>query len=128
MNAELWGLAGVIVTAAVAYFGHRMMRPKILAEARKAEAEAISLDWARFQAEIERLELKIAAQDEKIAALDRDRRAVAVIADEREAENKLLRAKLAKLEKRLTAIEALFKLHPITPELQADLDRLNKEH
>ena len=64
----------------------------------------------------------------RIAEQESDRRAVALVADEREQENKSLRAKLTRLEKRLSAIEALFKAHPLTPEFLADLDRLNKEH
>ena len=131
---EMWGLVGVIVTALLAYAGHQLTLPKIRAEARKTDAEAIAMDWLRFQAEIERLENKISAQDEKIAAQDeriaeqeRDRRAVAVIADERERENKTLKLKLARLERRLAAIERLFKVHPITPEMQADIDKLDRE-
>lgn len=132
---QFWAGIGVLVTGAVAWFGHSMTRPKILAEAKKAEAEAAKMDWLRFQAEIERLELKIAAQDEKIAAQDariaeqeRDRKEVALVADEREAENKSLKAMIKRLEKRLTAIEKLFDVHPLTPELKAALEQINRDH
>ena len=127
MAAEFYTLAGVFITAIVAYLGHRIMRPKILAEARKAEAEAASMDWARFQAEIERLELKIAAQDEKIAAMELDRAAVALIAEGKDRENMTLRSKVIRLEKRVSGLESIFKIHPIPAEMQAALDALDRE-
>lgn len=125
--AAIWTAVGVILAAIVAFIGNRWQLPKLSAEAKKARAEADAHDWTRFQAEIARLEAKIAAQDKKIEAMEKDRRAVAAIAEQREQENRALRNKLSKLEQRLSAIEALFKVHPITPELQAAIDKLDQE-
>ena len=119
-------LAGII--------GAWLARPKVKAEAAKAVAEGTALDWSRFHAEIARQDAKIAAleertlrQDAEIENLKHDRaeRDGELILERKE--NRALVAKLGRLEGRLSKIEALLKLHPITPELQADLDKLNND-
>ena len=128
MTPELLAALATIAAALVAYVGHRVMRPKIHAEARRANAEAAGLEWSALRDEVNRLAKQVEAQGKKIAAMEQDRRDVALIADERERENRSLKAKLARLERRLSAIEALFKVHPITPELRADLDKLDNDN
>ena len=120
MGEAFYGLIGAAITAIIAFVTVRATRPKISAEVR-------SLDWGRFEREIDRLDRKIAAQEVEIAALKADRDARAVVSETRETENRALRAKVTRLERRLGAIEALFKIHAIPPAMQADLDKLNGE-
>jgi hypothetical protein len=113
-----------IATFGGGIIGTWLLKPKALAEARKANAEADKLDWDRFHGEILRLELKISAQDAKISQLETDRDERAVVSDKREIENRSLRATVKRLEGRIAELEAIFKLHPLPPEMQAALDKL----
>lgn len=120
MGAELWGAAGVILTAVVAFAGHMLLRPKIMAEARKAVSESKEIDWTRFDAEIERLDRKIAKLE-----LEIDSRATREI--ELVGENRSLRNKVMRLERRVAGLERIFNIAQITPEMQAELDKLNRD-
>lgn len=128
LSQPLIGLAGVLVGLLVAWFS----RPKFTAEAGKADAERDTLDWTRFHAEIARQDAKIATLEDKLLRQeaeienlkhDRDDRDEALVNERKE--NRKLQALVARLGKRLEAIEALFKAHPIPPELRAALDKLD---
>lgn len=98
--------------------------PKISAEARKTNAEAGQVEWSTLRDEINRLQERVEAQDRRIAELEKldDERADREI--ELVKENRQLRQKVKKLETRIAGLEAVFKVGPITDEMQAELDKL----
>lgn len=114
------GVIGAILTFAAAL----LMLPKIRAEARKPNAEAAATEWGTLSGEINRLREKVEAQDRRIDELEKldDERA------DREAglkkENRLLKQKVRKLENRIKGLEEVFKIGPITDEMQAEIDKL----
>lgn len=131
---DLQGLLTAAAALIAGLAGGWFARPKVAADAGKATAEAVKLDWDRFQKEIKRLEDKIAAQDEKLDRQeaeienlkhDREERSDELIKERKR--NKQLVAHVGRLEKRLAAIEALFKLHPIPEAMREALDRLDKD-
>lgn len=121
----LIGVVGTALGAIVTFIVARWQLPKLEAEARKLEAEASRTEWQTLRDEIDRLTNRVSAQDAKIADLEKQ-------ADERgereaalESDNRKLRAKVARLESRIAGLEAIFKIGPITPEMQAALDKLD---
>lgn len=124
MGAELWVALGVILTAVVGLTGHFLLRPRIRAETRKLSAEADQINWETLKGEIDRLQEKVGAQDKRIAELEQslDRRAVRE--DELELENSRLRSQVRRLERRVRAMEGIFKIGPLSPAMQAELDKL----
>ncbi len=97
------------------------IRDKTGAEARKANAEAKSLDWNRFEREIERLDRKIAEQAQEIADLKKDRIDSDLAADKRESENRSLKAELRRLKVRIQLLEDLFTRFSIDPNTPPDM-------
>jgi gas vesicle protein len=113
-------VVGAILTFAAAL----LLLPKIRAEARKLNAEAGATEWGTLRDEINRLQERVDAQGSRIAELEKldgeraDREAGLV------KENRQLRQKVRKLETRIAGLESVFKIGPITPEMQAELDKL----
>lgn len=99
--------------------------PKARREAQRLRAETENTDWARFQKEIGRLEERLSRVEKENEdlreRLDRQRGRERSL----EHENELLRNQVASLEKRLSAIEHLFKTQPLTPEMEAAIARLD---
>lgn len=121
-----------IATLIVGIVGTLIARPKTKADAAKAVAESAALDWARFHAEIARQDAKIAAMEDRLMRQDAEIENLKHDRDDRDdklaverKENRALIAKLSRIETRLGKIEALLKLHPLTPELKADLAKLD---
>lgn len=79
------------------------------AEARKINAEASRIEWQTMRDEIDRLGIEV-----------RELRAL-------ECENRKLRGKVRKLEVRVSGLEAILHIGPITPEMQAALDELDRK-
>jgi septal ring factor EnvC (AmiA/AmiB activator) len=137
-DAGLLNIVIALSSVLVGVFGTWLTRPKVVAEAIKATAEAAhakaetaSLEWTRFHAEIARQDIKIAALEDKMLRQeaeienlkhDRDDRDLALVASGKE--NKTLKAHVGRLEKRLAAIEDIFQRHVMTPEMRAELDGL----
>lgn len=123
---ELWTFIGAVVGAAATLIGVILALPKLRSEARKLNAEAGHLEWQTLRDEINRLQERLEKQDARIAELEKldDERA------DREAElvkeNRQLRQKVKRLEDRIEGLEAIFKIGPVTPEMQAELDKLKK--
>lgn len=121
MGAELWAALGAFAAALVTLIGILVALRKTKAEARKLDAQAGRIEWQTLHDEILRLDgltkalraemdaLKIAAAEEK---------------SELERENRTLRSKVARLEARIRAMEEIFRIGPIPPEMQAELDKL----
>lgn len=113
-------IAGVLATLLIGLW----QLPKIRGEARKLNAEAAALEWSSLKAEIDRLQVRVTVQDGRIAELeklDADR------ADQEatlKRENIQLRRKVRRLEDRIAGLEAVFKIGPVPPEMQAELDKL----
>lgn len=122
----LVGAAGAIVGGLVTLACFIWQLPRIRAEARKLNAEASRTEWQTLRDELERLDGKVRAQGAQISGLE----ATAEQRMKREAvlkrENGQLRAQVKKLEGRVTGLEAVFKIGPVTAEMQAALDRLNR--
>lgn len=111
-----------VLTLVGGYLAARLTKPKVDAEARKLHAETDEIIVARLYRHIDRLDTEMKELREEFATLQKQ-------ADQREAEleqeNRVLRAKVQRLEKRITGLERVFKVHPITPEMQAELDKLD---
>jgi peptidoglycan hydrolase CwlO-like protein len=119
----LWALAGAAATAVIAgIFG----RPRSKAEARKLNAEASGIEWQSLKAEVDRLTLAVDKQGAEIAQLKEQAVVRADRATELEKENKSLKAEVGRLKNRVKALENIFKIGPITPEMQAELDKLKE--
>lgn len=126
MSVEIWtavatGVSGIIIGIG----GWLIAYPKHRSEGRKFEAEAEHINWTTMRGEIDRLNTKLAKQDERIAELEK-------LDGERETreadllrENRQLRQKVRRLENRVIGLEGLLKIHhPVPPDLQAAIDRL----
>lgn len=107
-----------------AWLLHRREGPKAKAAAQLTQSEASERDWGRFQKEIGRLE-------ERISRLERDNeelREDALKSRQRESnlEQKVRSQKnhIERVERRLQGMERIFQLKGITPEIQAELDKL----
>lgn len=122
MGAEVW--IGLISAISGGLISSLFLLPKLRAEARKLNREADGLLIDRLTQEIERL-------DREIEDLRSRFTAAAKAANERECalekENKLLRAEIKRLRKRIEGLETIFKLHPIPPEMQAALAALESK-
>ena len=88
---------------------------------------------AGMAALIEALQKQVAAQDIRIDRIEEENKELRKrIEGQRdrevglEDENKDLREQVKALENRLDALEALFKTLPIPPELQAEIERIDK--
>lgn len=79
------------------------------AETRMTNAQASRVEWQTLRDELDRQGAEI-----------RELRAV-------ECENKKLRGKVRKLEVRVSGLEAILHIGPITPEMQAALDDLDRK-
>jgi gas vesicle protein len=124
MGAE-W-LGGGIVGALVALVAALLALPKIRAEARKLNAEAGAIEWGALKSEVERLTETVKVQGQRIAELEQSAATRADREAELEKENKQLRTEVGRLKSRVKALEAIFKVGPVTPEMQAALDKLDK--
>ena len=107
---------------------------KTEAEAEKVEAETNGLVMAHMAQEIGRLQERVKAQDDRAKQQDEQIRLLRADIDNRisheaklEQENRALRAKVGRMERRIQGLETIFKLHPATPEMQAELDKLELE-
>lgn len=95
------------------------------------KAKRDNLD-AGMTALIEALQKQVAAQDLRIDRIEEENKELRKrIEGQRdrevglEDENKELREQVKALEHRLDALEALFKTMPVSPELQAQIDRID---
>ena len=126
MGAEVWAPIGAVVTAIVTTLIARWQLPKIRAEARKLGAEASQSEWQLLSGKVAWLTAEVGRQDEKIRQLEQ-------LAEERgdrekalERENKGLRVKVRRLEKRVGELEAILKIEPLPPGMKAALERLDR--
>ena len=124
MNGAVWTLLGGLLTAAVALITFRWQLPKIRAEARKANAEASHTEFQTLREHVALLEQRIATQGVRIAELEAADTRRAGREAELEKENRSLKLKVRKLESRIAGLEAVFKIGPVPPEMQAELDKL----
>jgi uncharacterized coiled-coil DUF342 family protein len=124
MDGAVWTLIGGIAASVVALITFRWQLPKIRAEARKFDAEASRTEWQTLRDEIDRLTAKVTAQDSRIDELGKAAEARAERTSELEKENRTLRTEVGRLRNRIAKLEAVFKIGPISPEMQAAIDRL----
>lgn len=94
------------------------------AEARLTNAKADSVIIRNLSAEVERLsnEVKQLRDDFEVAQRHAD--------DEKamlERENRSLKGKISRLETRVTGLESILSIGPITPEMKAALDELDRK-
>jgi hypothetical protein len=108
-------LAAVLVGGG-GFLGSLLLLPKIRAEANKLNAEAGVLLIPHLQREIKRL-------DAEIKTLRSEAKAEK---NELERENKRLRGEVRRLTRRVSGLESILKLHPVTPEMQRLLDELDR--
>lgn len=120
------GVLGAIIGAFVTLAGLFLALPKIRSEARKSNAEASSIEWHTLKNEIDRLQQRLSEQEQKIATLERADHERADRERELERENRALKMKVGRLESRIRAMENIFKVGPISPEMQAQLDELDR--
>jgi peptidoglycan hydrolase CwlO-like protein len=100
--------------------------PEVRARARHLNAEAGQLEWQTLRDEITRLQEKVTAQDQRIAELEQADESRREREAELEQENRSLKAKVTRLETRIRAMEEIFRIGPLPPEMQAELDKLKK--
>jgi septal ring factor EnvC (AmiA/AmiB activator) len=121
MNGELWaGIAGALLTLIAA----ALALPKVRAEARKATAEANRTEWQTLRDEIDRQNKQIVGLRDEVHKL---RTKMASREGELERENKVLHTEVARLTRRVEGLEAILKIVPVPPEMQALLDELDRK-
>lgn len=99
-----------------------LMRPKISAEARRANAQAGQIEWQTLRDEIKRLDGELAEVRKQFAsfksnAADRE--------TELEIENRRLRTEIQRLKIRVAGLEGILQVAPLTPEMQALLEEID---
>lgn len=121
-------LSGPVLLEGFKALWKRLRRdPKGNAEARKINADASHTEWGTLRDEIHRLQSRVEEQDRRIAELEKldcervDREV------ELKRENGRLRQKVSKLESRVEGLEAIFRVGPVPPEMQAQLDALDRK-
>jgi hypothetical protein len=124
VSVEIWSAIGAVSGLIVGLGGWLIAYPKHRSEGRKFDAEAEHINWTTMRGEIDRLNAKLAKQDERIAELEK-------LDGERESreadllrENRQLRQKVKRLENRVAGLEGVFKVGPIPPDMQAAIDKL----
>lgn len=118
-----------MVASGLSYGAGRLTKPKSDAEASKASAEASKIKAeaadiivTRLYKHIDRIDGELEEMRKRFDKLAKDS---AAEKQTLERENKALRSKVARLETRVTGLESIFKTHPISPEMQAELDKLD---
>lgn len=121
------GLVGVVLM-------HLREGPKAQAAARKTEVETDGLVIASLSQRLGQVEERLAQAETKLHAVETENEALredALKSRNREANLEQVvrsqKAHIGRLEKRVAGLERIFKLHPVTPEMQAEIDRLNQE-
>lgn len=118
----LIGIIGAVVGGLVTLICFIWQLPKIRAEARKLNVEADNVQFDTLSKEIAWMKGKINAQARQIATLEKE--AQSSLSTKRE--NVRLRARVKKLEERCGRLEAIFRIGPVSPEMQAALDKLDE--
>lgn len=127
MSIELLvGAAGAVIGGLVTLACFIWQLPRVRAEARKLNAEANQIEWGTLRDELARLADKVRAQGAQIAGLEETAEQRTKHEAQLKRENNQLRLQVKKLEGRVAGLEAVFKIGPVAPEMQAALDRLNK--
>lgn len=116
------GLVGVLVGGLVTLACFIWQLPKIRAESRKLNLEADGVLFSTLSQEILWLKDKVNAQALQIATLEKE--AHTSLTTKRE--NVRLRARVKNLEERCGRLEAIFRIGPVSPEMQAALDKLDE--
>lgn len=118
-----------IITGGLGFAAAKMTKPrsdaeasKATAEASKIKAEAADIIVTRLYKHIDRIDAELEEMRSRFAKLAKDSAAEKQVL---ERENKQLRSKVARLETRVSGLESIFKTHPISPEMQAELDKLD---
>ncbi len=107
MGVENWIALFSALLGGGGLIGSLILLPKIRAEAKKLNAEADVLLIDRLQTEIARLSAKVTIQEQRILELEQRAAARADREEELERENRQLRAKVARLERRIMAMETV---------------------
>lgn len=124
MGAELWITLASALIGGGGFLGTIIMLPKIRAETRKLNAETDGAIISRLAAEIKRLDSELNEVREQFAKF---RTLAAERENDLERENKRLRGEVRRLTKRVDGLESILKLHPVTPEMQALIDELDRK-
>jgi hypothetical protein len=117
-----------------AFLLHRREAPKAAADAEKTHADAVKtmaeadiLRISGLAQEVGRLQERVQLQDATIKSLREDIDGRISHEAKLEQENRALRAKVSRQDRRITALEAILKVQPVTAEMQAELDKLERE-
>lgn len=124
MGVELWLTLASALVGGGGLIGTLIVLPKIRAEARKINVEADDSIIARLAREIKRLDTEL---DEVRTQFATFRSLAAERENDLERENKRLRGEVRRLTKRVDGLENILKLHPVTPEIQALIDELDRK-
>lgn len=120
MGTLIGGVIGAIATLAATI----LMWPKINAEARRANAQASQVEWQTLRDEIRRLDGELADVRKEFSTF---KESAADEKGELERENKSLRTEIRRLKIRVQGLEEIFKIAPVTPEMQALLDEIDRK-
>lgn len=124
MGVELWITLVSALVGGGGLIGSLILLPKIRAETRKLHVEADETIAARLTREIKRLDTEL---DEVRTQFATFRSLAAEREHDLERENKRLRGEVRRLTKRVDGLESILKLHPVTPEMQALLEELDRK-
>jgi chromosome segregation ATPase len=97
---------------------------KTHADADKAEVEATALVIAGLQVEIGRLQERGNQLERQLQVLRDDIDSRITHEAKLEQENRALRGQVERQGRRISALEAVFRIHPVPPAMQAELDRI----
>lgn len=122
-NLGLVGFLSTVAGALITFLGLRWRRPQFNAEARKSNAQASHQEWGTLRDEIARLDVRTAELRREIDTIKTNSRNRVKALDR---ENSRLRSHITRLERRVGELESIFKIGPVPPEMQAELDKLDK--
>lgn len=117
-------IIGVLAGGGATFAATFLMLPKIRAQAREANAKASRIEWQTLSDEIKRLDSELADVRSQFATFK------TTAADEKsdlERDNKQLRTEIRRLKIRVEGLEEILKVAPITPEMQALLNEIDRK-